>query len=73
MLLLQWTPTDYHLFHNSMYENNPKLFKFSLFKTNYIKIFDLGQSFDIAWQLPPILGTAFPLNVPSKWVAVCDL
>ena len=71
MLLFQWIPTDYHLFHDSMYGNNPNLFKFSILKTNYI--FYLGRTYDIAWQLPPIMGTAFPLNVPSKSVAVCDL
>lgn len=32
MLLLQWTPTDYHLFHNSMYENHPNLFKLVFLK-----------------------------------------
>ena len=37
MLLLKWTQTDYHLFHNSMYENNSNYLSLFL-KTNPIEI-----------------------------------
>lgn len=69
MLLLQWTQLI--IIYSTIACMKITLNYLSLlFKTNSMEVSYLGQSFDIAWQLPPVVGTGFPSTVPSKSVAV---
>lgn len=65
MLLFPWIPLIIIYFKIACMKIAPNYLSL-VFLKHSIKIFYLGQSFDICMTIPPIVGTAFLLNVPSK-------